>query len=32
MRFACVTLGLILVLIMRRPERTRVEWWDTIKS
>ncbi len=24
--------GLILVLIMRRPERTRVEWWDTIRS
>ena len=24
--------GLILVVIMRRPERTRVEWWDTIES
>jgi membrane associated rhomboid family serine protease len=24
--------GLILVFIMRRPERTRVEWWDTVES
>jgi membrane associated rhomboid family serine protease len=24
--------GLVLVLIMRRPERSRVEWWDTIRS
>jgi membrane associated rhomboid family serine protease len=24
--------GLILVGIMKRPERTRVEWWDTIES
>ena len=24
--------GLILVFIMRRPERTRVEWWDTKAS
>ena len=24
--------GLILVFIMRRPERTRVEWWDTVGS
>jgi membrane associated rhomboid family serine protease len=24
--------GLILVLVMKRPERTRVEWWDTIES
>ena len=24
--------GLILVLLLRRPERTRVEWWDTIES
>jgi membrane associated rhomboid family serine protease len=24
--------GLILVVVMRRPERTRVEWWDTIES
>ena len=24
--------GLVLVLFMRRPERTRVEWWDTIRS
>jgi membrane associated rhomboid family serine protease len=24
--------GLVLVLLMRRPERTRVEWWDTIES
>jgi membrane associated rhomboid family serine protease len=23
--------GLILVLVMKRPERTRVEWWDTIQ-
>ena len=24
--------GLILVVFLRRPERTRVEWWDTIES
>ncbi len=24
--------GVILVRIMRRPERTRVEWWDTLES
>ena len=24
--------GLILVMIMKRPERTRVEWWDTLES
>jgi membrane associated rhomboid family serine protease len=24
--------GLLLVLVMRRPERTKVEWWDTIRS
>ena len=24
--------GLILVVFMKRPERTRVEWWDTIES
>ena len=24
--------GLLLVLIMRRPERSRVEWWDTVGS
>ena len=24
--------GLVLVLVMKRPERTRVEWWDTIES
>lgn len=24
--------GLILVVFMRRPERTRVEWWDTVES
>jgi membrane associated rhomboid family serine protease len=24
--------GLVLVVFMRRPERTRVEWWDTIES
>ena len=24
--------GLVLVLVMRRPERTKVEWWDTIQS
>jgi membrane associated rhomboid family serine protease len=24
--------GLILVVLMRRPERTRVEWWDTLES
>jgi membrane associated rhomboid family serine protease len=23
--------GLILVVFMRRPERTKVEWWDTIE-
>jgi membrane associated rhomboid family serine protease len=23
--------GLILVMFMKRPERTRVEWWDTIE-
>jgi membrane associated rhomboid family serine protease len=23
--------GLILVVFMKRPERTRVEWWDTIE-
>jgi membrane associated rhomboid family serine protease len=23
--------GVLLVLIMKRPERTRVEWWDPIK-
>jgi membrane associated rhomboid family serine protease len=23
--------GLILVVFLRRPERTRVEWWDTIE-
>ncbi len=22
--------GLILVVFMKRPERTRVEWWDTV--
>jgi membrane associated rhomboid family serine protease len=22
--------GLVLVLFMRRPERTKVEWWDTV--
>ncbi len=22
--------GLVLVVIMKRPERTRVEWWDTV--
>mgnify|MGYP006160406211 CR=1 FL=1 len=30
---ACVAgfiAGLILVMIMKRPERTRVEWWDTL--
>jgi membrane associated rhomboid family serine protease len=25
-------LGLILVVFMKRPERTKVEWWDTIES
>ena len=24
--------GLVLVVYMRRPQRTRVEWWDTIES
>jgi membrane associated rhomboid family serine protease len=24
--------GLILVIFMKRPERTRVEWWDTVDS
>ena len=24
--------GLLLVPLMKRPERTRVEWWDTIES
>jgi membrane associated rhomboid family serine protease len=24
--------GLILVVFMKRPERTRVDWWDTIES
>ena len=24
--------GLVLVFFLRRPERTRVEWWDTIES
>jgi membrane associated rhomboid family serine protease len=24
--------GLILVVFMKRPERTKVEWWDTIQS
>jgi membrane associated rhomboid family serine protease len=24
--------GLILVVFMKRPERTRVEWWDTLGS
>ena len=24
--------GLVLVLILRRPERTTVEWWDTLES
>jgi membrane associated rhomboid family serine protease len=24
--------GLVLVLFLRRPERTSVEWWDTIES
>jgi membrane associated rhomboid family serine protease len=23
--------GLLLVVVMKRPERTRVEWWDTIQ-
>jgi membrane associated rhomboid family serine protease len=24
--------GLVLVVFMKRPERTRVEWWDTLES
>jgi membrane associated rhomboid family serine protease len=24
--------GLVLVVFMRRPERTKVEWWDTIET
>jgi membrane associated rhomboid family serine protease len=24
--------GLVLVMFLKRPERTRVEWWDTIES
>lgn len=24
--------GLILVVFMKRPERTKVEWWDTVES
>jgi membrane associated rhomboid family serine protease len=24
--------GVLLVLLMKRPERARVEWWDTIES
>jgi membrane associated rhomboid family serine protease len=24
--------GLVLVVFLRRPERQRVEWWDTIES
>ena len=24
--------GVVLVVLMRRPERARVEWWDTIES
>ena len=24
--------GLLLVVVMRRPERSKVEWWDTIRS
>ena len=24
--------GLILVVFMKRPERTKVEWWDTLES
>jgi membrane associated rhomboid family serine protease len=24
--------GLILVVFMKRPERTRVEWWDTLEN
>ena len=24
--------GLVLVLLLRRPERTTVEWWDTLES
>ena len=24
--------GLMLVVVMRRPERSKVEWWDTIRS
>ena len=23
--------GVVLVMVMKRPERTRVEWWDTIE-
>jgi len=23
--------GLVLIVFMKRPERTRVEWWDTIE-
>jgi membrane associated rhomboid family serine protease len=24
--------GVVLVVLMRKPERQRVEWWDTIES
>jgi membrane associated rhomboid family serine protease len=24
--------GVVLVVLMRRPERTRVEWWDTVED
>jgi hypothetical protein len=24
--------GVVLVVFLKRPERTRVEWWDTIES
>jgi membrane associated rhomboid family serine protease len=24
--------GVVLVVLMKRPERTRVEWWDTIEN
>ena len=24
--------GLVLVVLMKRPERTRVDWWDTIEN
>ena len=24
--------GLVLVVFLKRPERTRVEWWDTVES